>query len=200
LPVSSVEKENSCTQQLEKHSRVIEHDQDGFSGLFSVRSVKYTTAPSLAHEVLEAIQQKIRPSSANRPKGDTPGRKEVAPGAGTVPCLAYLRGQYGDRAGAVSCFIRSNEDCAAWISTDPPLLRAEVEYCIAEEMAFTLEDIVLRRTGLGTVECPPAEVLDRLACCMGEILGWSTDRKQREIDQVVSRYSLLEHHMGEHRA
>jgi len=196
LPISSAAENDNPNIQLEKHSLIIDHEQSGFSGLLSVRSVKYTTAPSVAWEVIERVGKKIRLYQANRQTVVKGERSAAVLKVRDVPCMGYLQKKYGGLAKKVACYIRSDEGCEAWISVDPPLLEAEVAYCIAEEMAITLEDVVLRRTDIGTVECPPAQVLDRLASLMAKLLGWNTEQKQREIDSVVYRYSLLEHHNG----
>ncbi|MBW1636585.1 MAG: FAD-dependent oxidoreductase [Deltaproteobacteria bacterium] len=197
LPISGHGKGDDGNIQLEKHSRIIDHDQNGFPGLLSVRSVKYTTAPALAREVIECLEKKITPSISPR---SVLAAGEKMTGEGEVQessCREYLQEKYGRRAAVVSGYLQNSGGCEAWISLDPPLLKAEVEYCMEEEMALTLADIVLRRTDLGTEKCPPDHVLNELASLMAKKLGWDSRRKQREIDLLVSRYSLLEYYDGE---
>jgi len=196
LPISEDAETGKESLQLEKHSRIIDHDQNGFPGLISVRSVKYTTAPGLAGEVVSCLRKKITPSFSAGPAasfGEKSGGSEIR----KSPCQDYLEEKYGRREAAVSSYLEENGGCEAWISRDPPLLRGEVEYCIAEEMALTLGDIVLRRTDLGTEKCPPADVLEDLCSIMAEELGWDAERRLQEIDLVVGRYSLLEYYDGE---
>ena len=48
-------------------------------------------------------------------------------------------------------------------------------------MALTLEDMVMRRTGIGQFGRPAASLLENVADQMAAQLGWSEDRKAREI-------------------
>ena len=69
--------------------------------------------------------------------------------------------------------------------------RQTVERAVGEEMAVTLNDVVFRRTGLGTTGCPPVDLLERLATAMGDLLGWGPERRRREIEAVVARCAPL---------
>ena len=46
-------------------------------------------------------------------------------------------------------------------------------------MALTLEDVVMRRTGLGQFGKPAPEVLEKVASQMAAHLGWDEDKKSR---------------------
>ncbi len=194
LPMSDRAEREDGSIHLEKHSRIIDYAQSGFPGLLSVKSVKYTTAPSLAWEVIERVSKKVKPSLGNGVVGIRERKSKADDGLQRVPCMEYLRRKYGGQAVAVSRYLGTDEGCGAWISTDPPLLQAEVEYCIAEEMAVSLEDIIMRRTDLGTVQCPPPDVLNRLASFVAEIQGWSRQRERDEINRLISRYAVLDHY------
>ena len=78
-----------------------------------------------------------------------------------------------------------------WLSREPPLLRAELRYFIQEEMALHLTDVLFRRTGLGSLRCPPAGLLTTLAEAMAAELGWDGARQQLEIEQVLQRFAML---------
>jgi len=63
-------------------------------------------------------------------------------------------------------------------------IAAQVVYAIREEMALTLKDIFLRRTGLGTLGDPGDGVINKVADLAAAELGWDGDRKDQEIRQV----------------
>lgn len=67
-------------------------------------------------------------------------------------------------------------------------LEVEVYLAVAEEMAQTLEDVVFRRTGLGTTGHPGQEALVRSAEIMGDLLGWDAQERERQIAAVNERY------------
>jgi len=58
---------------------------------------------------------------------------------------------------------------------------AQVDFAVAEEMALTLEDVVMRRTGLGQFGRPAPELLARVAAIMAAELGWSPAQQQSQI-------------------
>jgi glycerol-3-phosphate dehydrogenase len=77
------------------------------------------------------------------------------------------------------------------VSQDPPLLVAELLYFIHEEMAFTLADVVFRRSNLGTAECPEVHTLSRLAEIMGHELGWTAEEREQQIGSIIEVFAPL---------
>jgi glycerol-3-phosphate dehydrogenase len=71
---------------------------------------------------------------------------------------------------------------------DLALLRAEVLYSVANEMAYKLGDVVFRRTELGSAGDPGGRQLEFSATVMGQALGWSPERVRREIEAVRQVY------------
>ena len=67
-------------------------------------------------------------------------------------------------------------------------LEAEVIYAVREEMALRLEDVVFRRTGLGTIGHPGRRCLERCAHLMAAGLGWDAARQAAEIATVEGRF------------
>ena len=52
-------------------------------------------------------------------------------------------------------------------------------------MALTLEDVVMRRTGIGQLGVPGGNVLAVVASIMAVALGWSETRKQAELASLT---------------
>ena len=59
---------------------------------------------------------------------------------------------------------------------------------VQHEMACQLDDVIFRRTAVGTIGHPGQEALGKCADMMGELLGWDDSEKQRQIDMVNLRY------------
>jgi glycerol-3-phosphate dehydrogenase len=59
---------------------------------------------------------------------------------------------------------------------------------IRDEMALTLEDVIMRRTGIGTLGRPAPETLDGIARSMATELGWSDGRRRDEIASLGRWY------------
>jgi glycerol-3-phosphate dehydrogenase len=61
---------------------------------------------------------------------------------------------------------------------------AQVVYAIREEMAFTLPDIMLRRTGLATLGHPGKETLKKVAALAAKELKWDDNKIEEEINKM----------------
>ena len=59
-----------------------------------------------------------------------------------------------------------------------------MRFCLRNEMAQKLGDLVFRRAGLASAGKPGADVLRTCAEAMGRELGWSAERIQNEIQAV----------------
>jgi len=65
---------------------------------------------------------------------------------------------------------------------------AQIALAMAEEMALTLEDMVMRRTAIGQFGRPSPDVLERVAAQMAAKMGWSEERIGREIASLEPIY------------
>jgi glycerol-3-phosphate dehydrogenase len=65
---------------------------------------------------------------------------------------------------------------------------AQVAFAVAAEMALTLEDVVMRRTAIGQFGKPAAPILESVASQMAARLGWSEEKKAREIASLDPIY------------
>lgn len=78
-----------------------------------------------------------------------------------------------------------------WEDTD--VTRAEVIFAVRKEMALTLADVVLRRTELGATKPPSIEALEAAADLMALELGWSTEERIQQIDNVLVSMNTLQY-------
>lgn len=119
---------------------VIDHARrDGIRGLLTLAGGKLTTAPSFAEQAADRIEREFGRRLA-RPSGRQPS---VRP-PGVRGRLAVL---YGPRAEEVRRFVASAPELAEPLASDCAVTRGEVVYAVRKEMALTLGDILLRRTG-----------------------------------------------------
>jgi glycerol-3-phosphate dehydrogenase len=201
VPISG---EKRADVQLAKHSQILDHEEEGLKGLFSMVGVKYTTARREAERILDRIfalrgQKAPESKSAVTPLyGGQITRfnvfmqkaieKNLARlGEGAVRQLVYNHGsaypevlQYLD-VGCKGSPDRQGVD---------PLLGAEVLYSLHHEMAQKLGDVVFRRTELGSAGYPGDEKLNGCAEIMGTQLGWSRARVQQELAEVNETFLL----------
>ncbi|HSS12750.1 MAG TPA: glycerol-3-phosphate dehydrogenase C-terminal domain-containing protein, partial [Rhizomicrobium sp.] len=54
-------------------------------------------------------------------------------------------------------------------------------FAMHDEMAITLEDMVMRRTSIGQFGRPQPQIVESVAEQMAAELGWSEEKKVREI-------------------
>jgi glycerol-3-phosphate dehydrogenase len=176
---------------LAEHGRIIDHEsEDRIRGLISMIGVKYTTARYVAEKTIDrALERLGRPAVACR-TASTP----IYGGEGRPVPDAPLQGltqRHGERA---TTLLRRFAERPGW---DEPLapgcavLAGEVGHAVEAEMALKLADVVFRRTAMGSEGAPPREQLEAAARWMAEPLGWSDDRREAEVSEVLTHYRPL---------
>jgi glycerol-3-phosphate dehydrogenase len=65
-----------------------------------------------------------------------------------------------------------------------------IGHAIDTEMAQTLSDVVIRRTGLGATGAPADSVINDVAARMQSALGWSDERKRSDVEALNRFYEL----------
>jgi glycerol-3-phosphate dehydrogenase len=66
-----------------------------------------------------------------------------------------------------------------------------IAHAIHEEMAHTLTDVVVRRTGPGALGYPGDVVANDVAARMTPLLGWSKERMNKEIEALRAFYAIV---------
>jgi len=196
LPIAKNDDGLEATPPLESKSRVIDHAGNGAAGLVSVIGVKYTTAPTLADQVLRHLQKTYLTDQPRENRYQAPEREKLdfaaalaILGAEYEKIQTHLTERYGENWRAVFRYLaaRPEEAASPWLI--PGLLRAELRYFITEEMALTLADVVFRRTGLASAECPSQDILRTLASAMAKELNWDESESGRQIEQVLAVFA-----------
>jgi glycerol-3-phosphate dehydrogenase len=94
---------------------------------------------------------------------------------------------YGSKYGRLLAYAKEDPSLCEPVG-DSTVIRAEVVHAIKEEMAQKLEDVVFRRTDLGTGKYPGDKAIDDCANLMAQELNWDKDRKQKEIEEIKARF------------
>ena len=167
---------------------LIDHASDGRRGLVTMAGVKWTTARRVAELAIDmcgthlgrarttpSIPRMLRaaPRTSVRPAGDS----EVVPS----DRAAGLRGLYGPYAPDVLGMARAEPALARPLADGISTIGAEVAHAARHEMAYTLADVVLRRTDLGSAAYPGDAAIDAAAAILSDELDWTDDRRAREI-------------------
>jgi glycerol-3-phosphate dehydrogenase len=183
-------------------SRLVDHaSEHGIEGLITLIGVRFTTGPYEAVEAVDRVLHKICISARNSILNAVPvdggnfdnfeslvqRAMRTAPAELQRETAEALVHNYGSEYPRVLNYAGQQPGLLQTIS--PTLsLKAEVVHAVREEMAQTLADIVLRRTDIGTGECPAQGVLRECAGLAAQELQWDAVRVEREIDRVLSAY------------
>jgi glycerol-3-phosphate dehydrogenase len=63
-----------------------------------------------------------------------------------------------------------------------PDIAAQLHHAVHEELTVSLQDFLLRRTGIGTSRCQGADCAESIARRLGLMLGWSPRRRDAELE------------------
>lgn len=180
-----------------EHSRIIDHARDdGLQGMLSVIGVRYTTARGVGEKAVDLAARKMGRQVPKSRTGETPIYGGAFTGfADLVDRVAREGSGALDHASAVSIarhFGSEYRDVLGYIEDDASnsktigdsgTIRAQALHAVRQEMAVRLDDVVMRRTDLGTAGFPGDEALRECADVMAMELGWS----QLQIDEEIER-------------
>ena len=97
---------------------------------------------------------------------------------------------YGSRYRDVAHPMRDDPSLAEPLSDTCPITRGEILHAVRYEMAVRLADAVLRRTDAGSAGHPGRAALVEAARVMGAEMGWTGDRREREVEHAEQAYRL----------
>ena len=182
--------------------QVIDHDRaNGIKGIITTLGAKYTTARYVAEQSIDLALTKL-----NRPASPCLTRKTRLL-EGEIESIQSFRNEcqkaYGqelpgdiiealifNHGREIHNLIREGREKNLLSRTAPhrEVIDMEIEYAVRQEMAMTLDDLIFRRTGLGTIGYPGTEVVRHCANLMGDLLGWDAEERQRQINSLARRY------------
>lgn len=108
--------------------------------------------------------------------------------------LDHLIASYGSDADKVLTVVEKEPELAERVCPDFPPIMAEIPFCIVNESAMLLEDLLFRRMRMGLVhqgQC--LDALPKVARLVRSCLGWDDARTQIEIENTES---ILREHMA----
>jgi glycerol-3-phosphate dehydrogenase len=186
------------TYGASRHAELIDHKDDGLEGLLSAVGGKWTTSRDLAEKVVNAVTEKLGGTYA-----DCTTASAKLPGAPEGPFVDFVRRQseefesvrniehlsrlYGARLPKVLECAGNKPGMRAQLAPTGDI-GAQILYAIEEEMAVTLEDVVMRRTGIGQLGDPGEAALDEVSWLMASELEWNAVRKQSELDALMTNF------------
>ena len=185
----------SASRVSREHKVVPEGPGDCF---LSVTGTKLTCFRSLAEEVgdrvMQALGRKVPSRSAQRSLdgldddiGKVEARVELdvseemaATGLGRAT-IGMLVDTYGRGYGRILDVARKYPDGLERLCPDNLEIVGQLHHAVREEMAVTLQDVLLRRTGIGQSACLGRDCAESIARRMAELCGWSRRRVDAEL-------------------
>ncbi len=171
--------------QVSRKDKIHDHAADGIPGLVTVLGGKITAYRAISEQLgalVVGILGKGGPSRTattpypGRPVGDPPHDSRL--GDEVVHMLVHTHGSHAE---AVLQLAAKDNDLARPVTPDAPEILAQVAYAAREEMAVSLGDALLRRTGVGFGPRQGLDGLEDAARVMAAVHGWPESRIAEEI-------------------
>jgi len=184
------------------HHRVHDHASDGVEGAISVVGVKYTTSRGVGEQVVNLVGRKLdgkarpcRTGTTRLPGADFDdvsaergGAREATREWWPADVADALVSTHGTAWAEVAAIARAD---SALRDPLPGTLvpAAAIVNAVRHEMAVTLSDVLLRRTGLGSAGYPGDGIVDACAAVMAAECGWDSARVTQEKADVRAFYA-----------
>jgi glycerol-3-phosphate dehydrogenase len=176
---------------------------DPASGLISIMGGKWTTHRAMAEDTINAVQEAL-----GLPVTESPTRSHVLNGGegftinlweqmmGVYPLsqetAQHLASKFGTDAWKVLQLTLENRNLAQPILPGSPPIQAEVVYCVREELAATIEDVLARRLGVQFYSWREAiHAAPLVGSLMAEELNWSNFHTKFAITRYVDKINRL---------
>ena len=190
------EEGSSASRVSRDHKVVVEGDGGRF---LSITGTKLTCFRSLAEEVgdrvIRALGRRVPSRTAELTLDgldDEAGKieartwmdvsEEMAATGLSRETLEILVETYGRGFARVLALLRKPPDGAERLCPRNPEIVAQLHHAVREEMAVSLQDFLLRRTGIGQSPCLGLDCFESVGRRMGELAAWSPRRLQAELE------------------
>ena len=197
-----VEDQTENVYESSRKYEIYDNAQDGLDGLITVEGGKYTTSRNLAENVIKMVSKKL---NKNLPACKTDKKflygceikdindfinsalqenKEIS-----SETIKYLTRHYGTEYKKVLELAQTDKKLLEPLNGDGEIL-AEVLYALKNEMAFSLNDLFFRRTGLGTLGDPGDEIINKVIDLAASELGWDQTKINSETTELKKKFII----------
>jgi len=197
-----VEDQTEDVYESSRKYEIYDNKEDGLDGLITVEGGKYTTSRNLAEHVLTVVEKKLgrklKKVSTDKMylKGSEIPDMEAfiekivkENGDFEKKTVEYLGRNYGLEYSAVLDLARKNRSLAKVLNDDGEIL-AQAVYAVRNEMARTLNDVLFRRTGIGTLGNPGEGVIKKVAMTVAKELRWNAARLRKELEETRAAFII----------
>jgi glycerol-3-phosphate dehydrogenase len=187
------------TKNTRKLARNHEVELDAHSGLISIMGGKWTTYRAMAQDAIDAVQKYLGVPVSRSPTLDHPLIGSDGYSANYWQALQKLyalpettakelAGRYGACASDVMELLRKDQEPAGLLAPESmKVLHAETLFAIRNEMAISLEDVLMRRLGIGTRDWRASlQAVSGVADILAREFSWPPTKKQEALSRYVS--------------
>jgi len=181
------------------------HEDPWARNFLSICGGKLTTARALGEKLVARVVARLEASPPDR-LGRHPSRCVPLPGGYTGPFETFVKSAslraaeefhlprataerivrtYGSRWPLVLEPLRVAKDLATPLPGMPTMLAAEVEFAIRHEMALTVEDFLLRRSGLNWAACTLHAAAPAVAAIFASRFGWKAEQERAALENFA---------------
>lgn len=197
-----VEDQTEDVYESSRKYEIYDNKEDGLDGLITVEGGKYTTSRNLAEHVLAIIAKKL----GKKLKKVITNKKYLK--GSEIPdmeafiaklvndnkdfdrkTVEFLGRNYGLEYVTVLDLARNNRAYARVLNDDGEIL-AQAVYAVRFELARTLNDVLFRRTGIGTLGNPGEGVIKAVAQTVAKELHWSAARSRTELEAARTAFVI----------
>jgi glycerol-3-phosphate dehydrogenase len=187
------------SRATKKLARDHEVEIDAQSGLISIMGGKWTTHRAMAEDTINAVQKSLgRPATPGATVNhELDGSKNytaeywralVSVYGISDPSAKHLSQKFGTNATRVMELTKTDPGLGAPLVAGFAPLRAEVAYCARHEMAMTIEDVLMRRTGLQIFSWQAAILAAEPAgAILAKELSWSAEQERSAVHEYISK-------------
>jgi len=104
--------------------------------------------------------------------------------------IEYLVELYGRNSRAILTLARELPDGASRLCEQNPDIAAQLHHAVSQELTCSLQDFLMRRSGIGQSGCQGADCAPAIGRRMAAMLGWSSRRLEAELsayEEIVQR-------------
>jgi glycerol-3-phosphate dehydrogenase len=170
-------------------SQLFDHAREGLEGAYSLVGAKYTVARLVAERGVDLARRKVGLGPLQSQSATT---RLIPEGAGSSGEPFTHWEPFYEPAAVERMTAAAAEDATllSGLGPDATIVGAQVLEAVRHEMALTLEDIILRRTSLGSAGYPGDAAVDAVARIVRKELNWSDARVADEIEGVRNYFAL----------
>lgn len=147
-------------------------------GVVTIAGGKLTTYRAMAADTVDEVQ-----AALGRPRTPSPTAGLALRGAGAGAGSDHLTSRHGSEARLVLAILAGDESLAQPLVPGLPYLRGEATYAARYEMAFTLDDVLSRRTRATILDrAASLEAAAGVAAVVAPELGWDAAETAAQIN------------------